>query len=336
MDSVRFSTRGLTRRRQLSAWRDWYAGIHEIAAIDAADHGFAGATEAWRLDGVALVRVSTPAVRATRTRSMIKRDPTDHWVITVGKRSATGLMVENDQLMIPAGMPYVWSLGNFSVYQMGLDTRLHLCLARDKFSAIAPALDPVRGRAIDTPLGGLLADYIRLLESHLPGLTDEDAHNLPQAIATMVAACVAPSADRSAAAHAQMSLSLKDKARRFILHNLNSPHLGPEALCRELGMSRSKLYRLLEAEGGVSRYVQHLRMLESFSQLTDPSNRKPIVRIANELGIPDHSQFSRAFRREFGISPTDAREAAQAGLVPSITHAHPVAPRSIGGLLSGL
>ena len=36
----------------------------------------------------------------------------------------------------------------------------------------------------------MLSEYIRLLERQLPGLTDEDAQALPQAIAAMVAACV--------------------------------------------------------------------------------------------------------------------------------------------------
>ncbi|MDX8533161.1 helix-turn-helix domain-containing protein [Mesorhizobium sp. VK25A] len=335
MDSVRFSTRELTKRHQLEAWQEWYVGINEIA-IDAPDHGFAGDTEVWTLDGLAFVRVSTPSLRATRTRQMIRRDPTDHWVVTIGKRTAADLILEDDQLSIPAGVPYVWSLSSFSDSQMSSDTRLHLCIARDKFSTFAPALDATRGRVVSTPLGDLLAGYILLLERKLPALSEEDRHSLPQAIAAMVAACVAPSAERLAVAHGQVTASLKDKARRFILRNLNSPHLGPEELCRELGVSRSKLYRLLEADGGVARYVQHLRLLEGFAQLSDPSNRKPIVKIADESGMQDHSQFSRAFRREFGISPTDAREAAQAGLVPSIIHAHPVAARSIGGLLSSL
>ncbi|UVK42911.1 helix-turn-helix domain-containing protein [Mesorhizobium sp. AR07] len=182
----------------------------------------------------------------------------------------------------------------------------------------------------------MLADYMRLLERQLPNLTDEDTRHLSQAIAAMVAACVEPSADRIAEARGQIGASLKDKARRFVLRNLHSPRLGPNALCRELGMSRSNVYRLLEAEGGVARYIQRLRLLESFAQLSDPFNRKPIVEIADELGMPDHSQFSRTFRREFGISPTDAREAAQAGLVPSAANAHRVERNDIVGLLSVL
>jgi AraC-like DNA-binding protein len=267
---------------------------------------------------------------------MIRRDPTDHWVIAIGERATTGLMLDSDQLSVPAGVPFVLSLGDFCASERDLDSRLQLHIARDKFNAIGPALDAVRGQTVSTPLGGMLAEYIRLLERQLPNLTDQDAHNLPQAIAAMVAACVAPSADRLINARGQIKVTLKDKARRYILRNLRSDKLRTNTLCRELGMSRSSVYRLLEAEGGLARYIQHLRLSESFAQLSDPSNRKPIATIADELGLMDPSSFTRAFRRRFGISPTDAREAAQAGLIPSIAQTHQGARNSIGGLLSRL
>jgi len=202
--------------------------------------------------------------------------------------------------------------------------------------AVSTALDAARGRGINTSLGGMLAQYVRLLERELPALTDDDARHLPHAIAAMVAACVAPSDDRTTAAYDQIGATLKEKARRCILHNLRSHRLGADMLCRELGMSRSSLYRLLESEGGVAQYIQRLRLLNGLAQLSDPSNRRPIVVIADESGMMDASSFSRAFRRQFGISPTDAREAAQAGIAPSMAQAHEAASNGIGGLLSRL
>jgi AraC-like DNA-binding protein len=244
--------------------------------------------------------------------------------------------VDNDQLSVPAGVPFVLSLGDFCASERDLDSRLQLHIARDKFNTIGPVLDAARGQTVSTPVGGMLAEYIRLLERQLPNLTDQDALNLPQAIAAMVAACVAPSADRLITARGQISVTLKDKARRYILQNLRSDKLGPDTLCRELGMSRSSLYRLLQAEGGLARYIQHLRLSEGLTQLSDPSNKKPIATLADELGLTDPSSFSRTFRRRFGISPTDARDAAQAGLTPSIAQAHQGARNDIGGLLSRL
>jgi AraC-like DNA-binding protein len=321
MKSVRFSTRELTPPRQLEAWRDWYADNYEVTPLGAADRGFAADSEVWKLDGMALVRTTAPPLRAVRTKSLIRRDPTDHWVIAIGERATTGLMVESDRMSVPAGVPFVLSLGEFSASERDLDGRLQLHIARDKFNAIAPVLDAARGQTVSTPLGSLMAEYIKLLERQLRSLTEEDANRLPQAVAAMVAACLAPSADRMTTASGQINATLKDKARRCIQRNLRSHKLGPTMLCQELGMSRSSVYRLLEAEGGVAHYIQRHRLAEGFAQLNDPSNTKPVVAIADELGMGDSSSFGRAFRRQFGISPTDVREAARAGLASSVTRA---------------
>lgn len=81
-------------------------------------------------------------------------------------------------------------------------------------------------------------------------------------------------------------------------------------------MSRSQLYRLLEGEGGVAHYIQRRRLSESFSMLCDASNSLPIGKVAELLCFADGSSFSRAFRREFGMSPSDVRAGSFAALLP--------------------
>ena len=197
------------------------------------------------------------------------------------------------------------------------DERVQLLLARDSFQAIAPLLDAMRGMALNTSQGRLLADYMLLLERNLPNLTPEDGSRLPGAIQAMLAACLAPSVDRVAAAGRQIDLTLMERVRRAVRKHLRSPSLGPDTLCREAATSRSQLYRLLAGEGGVARYIQRRRLSESFAILCDISNSFSINAIAEALCFADASNFSRAFRREFGMSPREVRAASQAGLAPA-------------------
>jgi AraC-like DNA-binding protein len=99
-------------------------------------------------------------------------------------------------------------------------------------------------------------------------------------------------------------------ARQIVARNLAAPDLGPAKLGRELGMSRSKLYRLFEPVGGVAAFIQKERLRKAMELLNAGSEQRPICVIATEVGFPDHSTFSRAFRREFGVSPRDVRESA--------------------------
>ena len=155
------------------------------------------------------------------------------------------------------------------------------------------------------------------LEGVLPDLMPEDLPQLTGAVRAMVAACIMPSSDHVAIAASQIDLGRLESVRRAVRSHLHSPSLGSDMLCRQLATSRSQLYRLLEGEGGVARYIQRQRLLESHAALCNASSTKPIAAIAEELCFADGSGFSRAFRHEFGMSPSDVRAASLAGLAPA-------------------
>jgi AraC-like DNA-binding protein len=191
--------------------------------------------------------------------------------------------------------------------------RMQLYLPRDSLGEIRAAMDMAVGATVDGPRGALLADYMLMLGRNLPNIGPEEAARLPAAVQAMVGACLAPSRDRMAGAMRQIELTLMERVRRAVRRNLRSPSLGPDRLCREAAMSRSQLYRVLEGEGGAAAYIQRCRLAESFTILCDSSNDLAVGRVAELLCFADASTFSRAFRREFGLSPSEARNAALSG-----------------------
>jgi AraC-like DNA-binding protein len=132
-------------------------------------------------------------------------------------------------------------------------------------------------------------------------------------VAAMVSAAVAPTAERVAVARRQIDLGRMERVRQMVRRHLRTPNLGPKTLCRLVGMSRSNLYRLLEDKGGVAQYIQSQRLLEADSMLADPTNTESITTLAEDLCFADASSFSRAFKREFGYRPSDARASACGG-----------------------
>jgi AraC-like DNA-binding protein len=317
------------------AWRGWYTSVFGVSSRQLAAEGFRGKTMTWILDGFVFNRVSTPPVSTNRTKTMVRRDPVDHWCITVSKAKTSEFEVGKAWSMVPAGVPYIFSLGEESASERSLE-RIQLYLARDRFQTIAPLLDAARGQVLDGPEGRLLADYMLLLERNIPDLPGEDGANLALAIQAMLGACLAPSADRLADAGRHIDLTLMERVRQAVRRNLRSPSLGPDKLCREAATSRSQLYRLLEGEGGVAHYIQRRRLSESFSMLCDPSNTLSIGKVAEMLCFADGSSFSRAFRREFGMSPSDVRAGAAGQLPPSAPLKNPVGVHSFSECLHSL
>ena len=213
-----------------------------------------------------------------------------------------------------AGVPFLWLLGEESESNRTEVDRVQFFMARDHFSDLAPMLDAVCGSILDTPLGHLLGDYMLALERRLPTFTLTDVPALTKALGTVVAASVSPSVERIGDARMQLDFGRMEQVRRAIRKHLRSPTLGPLKLCRLVGMSRSNLYRIFKDVGGVAKYIQRQRLLEADAALCDVAANNSISSIAQDLCFADASTFSRAFKREFGYTPSDARAAALAGL----------------------
>jgi AraC-like DNA-binding protein len=81
-------------------------------------------------------------------------------------------------------------------------------------------------------------------------------------------------------------------------------------VARGLRISRSNLYRAFESVGGVARYVLRKRLHAAHAELIGTIDRQ-VQEIAYHHGFKLASDFARAFRREFGISPRQARERAR-------------------------
>jgi AraC-like DNA-binding protein len=185
---------------------------------------------------------------------------------------------------------------------------LTLFLPRDFYDDEVKDSGSAAGLAISPELGSLLAGYIDNLARQLPHISPEQAHGLAAATCSLVAACIVPGAERREAADVSLVSLLVDRARMVVRENMACPGFGPEQLARLLAMSRSKLYRLFERTGGVAHFINRERLREAHHRLDAPGDAPSIHVIGNEVGFSDHSTFSRAFRREFGYSPTDARE----------------------------
>ncbi len=125
-----FTTRSLPPQEQLEAWRFWFDTVFSVQPLQPIVAGFPAESQNWNLDGLAISRVTAPAIRVTRTKPLIRRNPIDHWVITIGGRATT---VQTDKLSLeaPAGVPFVLSLGNELVSERRQDQRLQFYLARD-------------------------------------------------------------------------------------------------------------------------------------------------------------------------------------------------------------
>ncbi len=144
-------------RDQLEAWRQWYESVFDVIPRYPTGDGFAAEIHLWKLGGLAMSRTSAPAVHVVRTKSHLRRDAVDHWVISYCVRGAHSATTAGTSLEVPARVPFLWSLGQEFMHERTHVDRIQFFLTRDAFQDIAQVLDAALGSTLDTPLGHLLA-----------------------------------------------------------------------------------------------------------------------------------------------------------------------------------
>ena len=160
----------------------------------------------------------------------------------------------------------------------------------------------------DLPLGQLLRRFTIDLAAgaELPtGQGDSIADPiLDLTRATLTAAIGADSAGRE-----PLIRTLGVRIMVYVRSQLGNPSLSPDLVAARFGISKRYLYETL-ARSGVSLgdWVRQERLALASRLLRDPAmNLVSVAAIARRCGFADHSTFSRAFRGEFGCSPTEWR-----------------------------
>lgn len=336
--ALHFSTREQPPGNQFAAWRAHCSPVVEMLAPARPDAGFAASRTAWRIGPFTLSVVSAPAGTYRRTRSQIRRDALDHWVVSVVRQGTYALSTERGGFTAGAGTPHIFSLADaFEAEQSDIDW-LCLFVPRETFPELAVAIDQCRNQPIADGMGTLLADYLDGLARELPRVTWAELPRLVASTRALVAACIAPTAPAAEASAPLLQEARMDRVRQVIRQNLRSPTLTPKRICRLVGMSRSQLYRLFAPAGGVAAYIQQARLREAYRALSDPDNARDIHAVADDLGFFDHSGFSRAFRKEYGCTPSEVRRASHLlGRSEPVRAAAALAPAadSLAALLRG-
>ena len=157
-----------------------------------------------------------------------------------------------------------------------------------------------------------LRSSVLALERQLPAMSQKDLPGVLAATRLMIRACIGPGTGNASALRGPLETTLLERARQLIQNDLLSPLLSPDRLCRELNVSRSRLYRTFSPLGGIAAYIRTRRLLDAHAALSNPEDIRPISDIAGERGFMDPADFSRAFHREFGYRPSEARHRSYA------------------------
>ncbi len=306
-----FSTRELPPEHQFAAWQARVSPLVDVSlpSNKRIEDGFPADHTVWSLGRMLMVQQRAPAHSYVRSAAKLRTSSIDHWSIVLSHSGQAWTEVDGHVVESQPGSVEIRSLGHpFRGRTTDAETLL-LYMPRDLFAEVAVPFDARNNSVLSDNFANLMVDYVTGIESRLQSLVAEDLPRIVQATRDIVIAGLSSPAEHDAAFEHLTGVALMERTRRYIQVHLDASDLTPESICRALGVSRSRLYQLFEPSGGVVHYIQRRRLLGAHASLSDQSDTRRIVDIAEAVGFTSAANFSRAFSKEFGCSPREARNA---------------------------
>jgi len=244
-----------------------------------------------------------------RDRQWMRRyDDSDHLLLQLFITGENRALNSTDEFLQQPGNVCAVNLA-YQAKSVSTDAHaLTLVLSRDLLRDELPHLLDKRGAlfAPDSAAAQICCDYFLSLRRSLDLASAEDAPNITQATLSLLDSLtlrddIAASGSQSAAFQL---------ACRYIDSHLSDPALGVNDICKQLRCSRATLYRLFAPHGGVQEHIRRRRLVACFKAIGSPKHQhRRIFDIALDFGFTSPSHFSTLFRRNFGMTPREARDA---------------------------
>lgn len=308
--------------RGFGKWKDF---VHDnypwLEHRNQAGSEFSAEVSAFRLGNGALTTISTGSCEVIRTKRLA--ETSDEGFIKVMWQMAGQMQLEQDQrqVLVLPGQATVCDTAR--PYHIRLSEKAHFAVLMLPYVAL-PGWETISQRLCGAQLtetGSMRAALGALLA--LTGIPQTFVADAGATVSQAIQLMLTTSMHRSAAAAGSAnSLNPRlNKAQQHILQHIGDPNLDADDLAEALCMSRRSLYMLFkEYRITPGKMIHDLRLQRSMETLSDPSHRnRKITDIAFDHGFGDYATFSRLFKAQYGVTPSEyrmkSREPAQKGIV---------------------
>ncbi|MEW6639862.1 MAG: helix-turn-helix domain-containing protein [Pseudomonadota bacterium] len=294
---------------QFEVWRSRMSTLSAVGLPEGASaaHGFEVEFMTCNMDDIVLSSGHFAAQTFARAAKSSADARLDHWLLFRLRSGEAWFETDERRIHAAPGGTFLISLDQDFHGRITDCEGMLLILPRAAFLPVAEGLDNLCNIVLSGNLIELLADFLSSLEARVVRMRADELKQAGRAAADMIAACMQPSPGLSALARGSIDSVLFERARLYIQNHLGEFDLTPERVAQQLRTSRSNLYRAFEHVGGVARYIQLKRLRAAHAELAERAD-KQVQQVAYRYGYKLASDFARAFRREFGYSPREARE----------------------------
>lgn len=312
----RFSTRSASTSGRLAYWNDLASQTFNNLRVDAADPDeFQGEMLRAQVGDLCMMGVASAPACVSRVNDPMRnargrREFDLHFQLT--GRSING----------QAGREAVLEAGDFTLcdasqpYSVRFSEANHMICVKTPAEPLIARLgdvDQLICRPMSARQGGaaMLSAFLRTLWTQLEqgGLEDRD-ETVSDVVLDLMTLAYRPVTNHPGGA--SMRASRRREARAFIQERLCDPDLDVAAVAAALSVSPRYLQILFSEDGGTpSAYILDRRLELAASRLRADVERGGVTRVALSVGFNDLTHFGRAFRKRFGVTPSEYHSGAR-------------------------
>ncbi|THD02179.1 hypothetical protein B1810_14680 [Panacagrimonas perspica] len=300
--------------RGFGPWKDF---VHDhFPWLEHANHSdgeFNAEVSAYRFGDGALTTISAGASEVIRTRHLA--EASEAGFIKLVWQMSGSLQLEQDkrQCLIEPGQAAVCDTAR--PYRIRLSERAHFAVLMLPHAA-CPGWEHISQKICGASMGETSTMRAALgalmAVTSIPAEEQSGSATVIQAVQWMLSASLHRSASDLGASTLQNPRL--NKAQRHILDHIADPDLDANGLAEALCMSRRSLYMLFkECRLTPAKMIHDIRLERSLQVLGDlRQQHRKITDIAFDHGFSDYATFSRLFKAQYGMTPSEYRLKARA------------------------
>ena len=246
-----------------------------------------------------------------RTKGHIRRLNDTFYGVVLMLEGGQSLVQGNQEVNLQPGDISVWDASRPAQFNSAGPVRqVSVLIPHNKIKLYSSNIEDVCAQRINgrSGLGLLLASHLYALSEVLPRADEAARAGAAAATLDLVSAAIRPehASEYKSSIHKVMHRRIQD----FIVNNLREPDLSPGAIAESFHISQRYLHKLFEpTDYTVSEWILQRRLIACQTAFMDPAlNHMTITEIAFNWGFSSASYFSRVYRQQFGVTPTETRE----------------------------
>ena len=306
LESLSFSSAAAGPADPFEAYRELYAGGADTARFGGRFHA---KVHVHRFPRMLIFERRLHGVTHSRGPARVRRDGFDH--------VAVHLVLSGSFVGGALGSERTVAAGEIALF----DTRqpqwsrysdahlISVSLARDQLEAALPGAKPFHGAVLPPAVGGLLGDFVTSMNRRASTLPFPNAERAAGAMAEVLALALCGRGEERGGAGPSDALAVlrRDRVEAFVANRLADPGLDASSVIGGVGLSRSSVYRLFEADGGLAHYIRRRRLAALRDALRRENESRSIASLAAAHGFVSESHCNRLFRDAFGRPPGQFR-----------------------------